>query len=131
MGTRMSNLKVLVQAWLPDGELERWKSRVSGVDFLDGREPEALAANLPAADIVYGLPPIDQLASARSLKWIQLISAGVPQDLCPAAKLKGIAVTNLAGLYGPTIAEHAICLMLMLARNVSVVLRNQAQARWD
>src|SRR5262249_12531576 len=42
-----------------------------------------------------------------------------------------LLVTNLAGLYGPTIAEHALALMLMLARNLHVVLRNQPQRRWD
>src|SRR5262245_44126808 len=118
MESCMSNLRVLVQAWLPEGELDRWKSGVRGVEFIDGREPAGLTASLPAADIVFGLPPIDQLSGAKSLKWIQLISAGVPQDLCPTAKSKGIVVTNLAGLYGPTIAEHAMCLMLLLARNV-------------
>jgi phosphoglycerate dehydrogenase-like enzyme len=55
----------------------------------------------------------------------------VPQELCPPAKAQGITVTNLAGLYGPSIAEHALGMMTTLARNLQLVLRNQLQARWD
>jgi phosphoglycerate dehydrogenase-like enzyme len=40
-------------------------------------------------------------------------------------------VTNLAGLYGPSIAEHTLAMMLVLARNLHVALRNQQRTRWD
>jgi phosphoglycerate dehydrogenase-like enzyme len=55
----------------------------------------------------------------------------VPQDLCPPARRRGLTVTNLAGLYSLTIAEHALALLTVLARNLHVALRNQALGRWD
>ena len=127
----MSKLPVLILAWLPDEVLPRLSEEFPDLEFIDAREPAALDRHLRRAVITYGLPPVARLAEAPGLRWIQLISAGVPQALCPAARERGLLVTNLAGLYGPTIAEHALALMVMLARNLHAVLRNQQQRRWD
>ena len=45
---------------------------------------------------MYGLPPVARLGEAPDLRWIQLISAGVPPELCSAAQARNITVTNLA-----------------------------------
>jgi phosphoglycerate dehydrogenase-like enzyme len=124
-------LNVLVCHWLPEGELARWGKEFVDCTFLDAREPEALRRHLPTADIAYGLPDVQQLLQAKPLRWIQLASAGVPAALCPIAQGQDIRVTNLAGLYGPTIAEHALALMLILSRNLHLVGRNQAERKWD
>jgi phosphoglycerate dehydrogenase-like enzyme len=122
---------VLVQAWLPEGKFEQMASAFPQFAWLDGRTAEGLNANVKAANIIYGLPPIPRLAEAAGLQWIQLISAGVPGELCDLAKARGITVTNLAGLYGPSIGEHAFGLMILLARNFHLALRNQHQSQWD
>jgi phosphoglycerate dehydrogenase-like enzyme len=127
----MAKPQILVLAWLPDGILPRWQTDFPDCEFTDGSDPATRDRALSAATITYGLPPVPRLPEARSLRWIQLISAGVPQDLCPVARSQAIAVTNLSGLYGSSIAEHAFGLMVMLARNLHTALRNQLQHRWD
>jgi phosphoglycerate dehydrogenase-like enzyme len=127
----MSKPVLAVVAWLPEGILPRWAAEFSAFDLVDAREPALLDGCLRDAVITYGLPPVSRLGEAGALRWVQLISAGVPGDLCRPARERGLTVTNLAGLYGPTIAEHALGMMLMLARNLHVVLRNQQQRRWD
>jgi phosphoglycerate dehydrogenase-like enzyme len=122
---------IMVAHWLPEGELSRWRSEFAGCDFAEGTDAAAAAQHLPRAEIAYGLPDLKLLPTAKSLKWLQLASAGVPAALCPLAKELGIKVTNLAGLYGPTIAEHAIALMLILSRNLQLAQRNQAGRKWD
>ncbi len=122
--------QVLVQAWLPDGTLDRLRVRFPSLEFVEA--PDAAAApHLVSAEVVYGMPPVDRLAEMPALRWVQLISAGVPPDLCEAAGPRGLTLTNLAGLYGPTIAEHAVALMAALARRLPVVVRNQTEHRWD
>jgi phosphoglycerate dehydrogenase-like enzyme len=122
---------VLILNWLPDGLLPRLAREFAAFEFVDAREPSVLDRCLARAEIAYGLPPVSRLAEAGALRWIQLISAGVPQDLCPPALARGLTVTNLAGLYGPSIAEHALALMIVLARNLHVAFRNQQARRWD
>jgi phosphoglycerate dehydrogenase-like enzyme len=99
--------------------------------LVDGRTPEVRERMLPEAEIMYGLPAMELLPGASRLRWIQMIYAGVPQELCPLAKERGWTVTNMAGLYGLSIAEHAIAMMLILSRNLHVAQRNQAAGKWD
>src|SRR5207245_2964608 len=44
---------------------------------------------------------------------------------------RGITVTNLAGLYGPSIAEHALGLLILLTKNFHTAMRNQLREVWD
>lgn len=122
---------VLILTWVPDGGLARLAAECPDFEFVDGREGAARDRHLNRAAVTYGPPPVERLGDAPALRWVQLTAAGVPRDLCQAAHARGLTVTNLAGLYGPTIAEHALALMTVLARNLHVALRNQAQRRWD
>lgn len=122
---------LVLHSWLPENQLGRWSAEFTACEFVDGRSTEPLERHLQSAVVIYGLPPVNRIGEAASLRWIQLASAGVPQDLCPPAKTWGITVTNLAGLYGPTIAEHALAMMLILSRHLQIVLRSQAERRWD
>lgn len=122
---------ILVVEWLPDGVLDRLKAEFPHCEWIDARSAEVRDRHLAEADIVYGFLPVDCLGGATQLRWIQLISAGVPYDLCQPAREKGIVVTNLAGLYGTTIAEHALAMMLVLSRNLHVAMRQQQEKRWD
>lgn len=122
---------ILVGHWLPEGELARWAAEFTECEFVDGRDASVAAHAISRATIAYGLPEIAAMPTATQLRWIQLASAGVPWALCPAAAQQGIRVTNLAGLYGPTIAEHALGLMLIVSRNLHVAQRHQAAKKWD
>jgi D-2-hydroxyacid dehydrogenase (NADP+) len=127
----MAKHKALILAWLPDGVLPRFITEFSQIEFVDARNHAAFEEHLSSATLTYGVPPVARLPEAGSLRWIQLISAGVPQDLCPVAQRQDIQVTNLAGLYGTSIAEHALALMVTLARNLHIAVRNQEKKSWD
>jgi phosphoglycerate dehydrogenase-like enzyme len=122
---------ILIADWLPDGQLERWMTLFPECEFVDGRSDGVLERHLGQATVLYGLPAVDKVRPPGQLQWIQLTSAGVPRGLCPLASARRWTVTNLAGLYGPTIAEHALAMMLILSRNLHLVLRNQLAHRWD
>jgi phosphoglycerate dehydrogenase-like enzyme len=122
---------VLVLAWVPDGAVSRLAAAFPSLEIIDARDKAVRDRHLARAVITYGLPPVDRLAEAVQLRWVQLSAAGVPRDLCRVASARGLTVTNLAGLYGPGIAEHALALMLILSRNLHLALRNQQQALWD
>jgi phosphoglycerate dehydrogenase-like enzyme len=127
----MTTSTILILEPIPDKLLRQLTADHPQCNFVDGRAPEIRERLLKDAVITYGLSPLEMLAAAVKLRWIQMIYAGVPQDLCPLAKERGWTVTNMAGLYGPSIAEHAIAMMLILSRNLHIVQRNQAQSKWD
>jgi phosphoglycerate dehydrogenase-like enzyme len=127
----MAEQVLICHSFLPEGQLARWNKDFPDLIFLDAREPSAFAKYHGQATLTFGLPEIGAIPAMPKLRWIQLASAGVPAALCPIAIERKIRVTNLAGLYGPTIAEHALAMMLILSRNLHVVLRNQAIKTWE
>jgi D-2-hydroxyacid dehydrogenase (NADP+) len=127
----MPETVLICHSFLPDGQLARWLKDFPEHAILDAHEPAAFAEHHAQATLTYGLPDLAAIAAMPKLRWIQLASAGVPAALCPLAIERKIRVTNLAGLYGPTIAEHALAMMLILSRNLHVVQRNQMSKKWD
>jgi len=127
----MSKPLILITHWLPDGELSHWLKEFPQVEFVDARSSDVFNRFVSQAVVLYGLPKAEQLKDGHSLRWIQLASAGVPWPLCLLAKERHIRITNLAGLYGPTIAEHALGMMLFLGRNLHLAFSNQRKGVWD
>lgn len=127
----MPSMTIILQGWTPDAIRTRLAAEFPGLEVIDGRQPADLERHLPRAAIVYGTPPAAQVPRATNLKWIQLNSAGVPLELCAVLKGREVVVTNLTGLYGPTIAEHALGLILMLARNLHAAVRQQVEGKWQ
>jgi phosphoglycerate dehydrogenase-like enzyme len=127
----MNKPRILVLAWLPDGLLPQLSQRFPDFEWADGRTADAFEQYHVSAVITYGTPPVVRVADMPQLRWIQLISAGVPQGLCPVARTRGLTVTSLVGLYGNAIAEHAFALLTFLARNLHTAYRNQLQGKWD
>ena len=85
------------------------------------RNYAAMADVVAGADVLIGLCTPEIVARGTSLKWIQLLNAGA--DSCatiPAVAQRGILVTNLQRIQGPHMAEHAIALLLSLARALPV-----------
>jgi phosphoglycerate dehydrogenase-like enzyme len=92
---------------------------VVGVQGL--RNYAGMAEVVAGADVLIGLCTPEIVARGTSLKWIQLLNAGA--DSCatiPAVAQRGILVTNLQRIQGPHMAEHAIALLLSLARALPV-----------
>ncbi|HEY9183571.1 MAG TPA: D-2-hydroxyacid dehydrogenase [Gammaproteobacteria bacterium] len=99
-------------------------AEVVGVPGL--RNFAGMAEVIADADVLVGLCTPDLIARGQKLKWIQLLNAGA--DSCttiPAVAERAILVTNLQRIQGPHMAEHAIALMLALARALPVYVGEQ------
>jgi phosphoglycerate dehydrogenase-like enzyme len=75
------------------------------------------------------LPP-EQLHAAKSLRWIYSITAAVDQFLYPELISREIALTNAGGVHGPVVAEHAIAMLLALAKRLPSAVRYQERRKW-
>ena len=90
------------------------------------RNYSGMAEVVAGADVLIGLCTPEIVARGTNLKWIQLLNAGA--DSCatiPAVAQRGIVVTNLQRIQGPHMAEHAIAMLLSLARALPVYAAEQ------
>jgi len=132
------NTKLTICVWHPFTE---WRPKPAMARAIRTRWPQMrvvhlpdytrLAEELPDTDIFigYSLRP-QQLQDAKRLKWIHSTAAGVAQLMYPELRDSGVVVTNPRGIFSAPMAEHAIGLMLALARNFPDSVRQQDRAQW-
>lgn len=94
-------------------------------------DPDPLLA---VADVAFGQPdPLQVIASDR-LRWVQLTTAGYTRYDTPALRdalgRRGGILTNSSSVYDEPCAEHAMAMMLALARQLPAMWREQAEAGW-
>ncbi len=90
-----------------------------------------LSAEIVDADILAGfsLKP-EQFAGARKLKWIHCLAAGVNQLMRDDIRNSPVIITNSRHVHASCMAEHALGLILALARRFPSAVRFQAQKHW-
>ena len=72
--------------------------------------------------IAWSIRP-EQFSQAKKLKWIHSPAAAVHQLLFPEMVSSNVTVTNARGIHGPVVAEHALALVLALAKSLPQAMR--------
>lgn len=92
------------------------------------RAPE----EIPDTDVFIGwsLRP-EQFIAAKKLKWIHSPAAAVHQLMFPELIRSSVLLTNSTGIHGPVVAEHAIALLLALAKRLPQAMQYQAKKIWS
>jgi D-3-phosphoglycerate dehydrogenase / 2-oxoglutarate reductase len=112
-------------------------SSISGwtVDARSGRTPDILGPDLQNADalIVRSATKVTAalLAQAPKLRVIARAGTGIDNVDLDAASARGILVMNAPGGNSVSVAEHALALMLSLARSVPVADATMKKGVWD
>jgi phosphoglycerate dehydrogenase-like enzyme len=114
-------------AWLR----ERLQQTFPAFTFVQLEDYERIAEEIADADVFVGwsLRP-DQLAAAKKLKWIHSPAAAIHQLMYPELINSNVVVTNSTGVHGPVVAEHAIAVLLALAKRLPQAMRYQAKKVW-
>jgi phosphoglycerate dehydrogenase-like enzyme len=71
------------------------------------------------------------LARAPRLAWVHSASAGVERALTPAARERGIAITNARGVFSRPIAEYVLMMILAVSRKLPGLLELQRERTWQ
>lgn len=102
---------------LPDGQVDRIRQALPGIDVVCVRDYEAARRHLADADVALA-PRIrpEALAGAHRLRWVHTSAVGVGWLPLDALSARGIPVTNSRGLHAEVLAEHALALLLGLRR---------------
>lgn len=97
--------------------------------------PEALRATADADAVVGFNPDICNpklINGAKQLRWIASLAAGVENCMAVASvHERKLLVTNMRGVDGAVIAEHAIALALSLAHNLDEFAVDSSKAVWS
>ncbi|WP_268797043.1 2-hydroxyacid dehydrogenase [Pseudomonas huanghezhanensis] len=72
----------------------------------------------------------EEMAALPNLKIICVIGAGYEQVDLPAAEARGITVTNGAGVNAPTVADHAMALLLSMVRDIPLADASVRRSEW-
>ncbi len=111
---------------------ERFALRNTGLDWFEVRSLEDLKARIKDVDVLLcsGLWRNELIPAARRLALIQSISAGTDQYSREALSAAGIRVASAQGVNERAVAEHAIALILALARQIPQARDNQTAKKW-
>jgi phosphoglycerate dehydrogenase-like enzyme len=94
-----------------------------------GSEAQAAAA-LADAEAFYGKITPALLAGAKRLRWIQAPVAGLERYMFPELAAHPAVLTNMRGVYGDMVPEHAFALVLVLARGMHRYAWLQRERMW-
>ena len=95
---------------------------------------EELCEKCPDAEIlfIFGTQtPSKWAAGAKSLRWVQSLSAGVDKLEPLREQFPGLIISKLAGVHGVPMSESAIMYMLMFMNCMPLLMRNQIKGVWE
>jgi phosphoglycerate dehydrogenase-like enzyme len=108
------------------------KERLPDATVFQEFNRSAIEQRMPEVDVlvISGAWHDSLLEHAERLKWIQSISAGIDQFPLEELKRRGIRLSNAAGVNANAVSEHAIALILALARRLLEARDNQQRRHW-
>jgi len=111
---------------------ERFLLRQTGIRSFGVRTPDEIAQRIVEADVVVvsGLWRNDLLDRAPRLRFIQSIGAGTDQFYRTRLAAKGVRLASAKGVNVRAVSEHAMALILALARKLPEARDNQAGHVW-
>jgi len=111
---------------------ERLQQDFSSHAFIQLQNYDRVPEEIADTDVFIGwsLRP-EQFANARKLRWIHSPAAAVHQLMYPELIQSSVVVTNSTGIHGPVVAEHAIAVLLALAKRLPQAMQYQAKHEWS
>jgi len=111
---------------------ERFARRDTGVASFEVRSPEELDRRIAEADVlvISGLWRDALVERATKLRFIQSIGAGTDQFGREALTQRGIRLASARGVNAKAVSEHAMALILALARRLPEARDNQRRRVW-
>lgn len=106
--------------------------RRTGLAFEEARSLDVLKSALPQADVlvVSGLWRNELLKLAPRLRFIQSIGAGTDQFPKTELAKRGIRLASAQGVNERAVSEHAMALILAMARQLHLARDNQHAKHW-
>lgn len=110
----------------------RFDARNTGINSFQVRSYDEFVQRVGEADVVSasGMWKNDIIPHAPKLKFVQSISSGMDQYSKELLGAKGIRLASAAGVNARAVAEHALALILAVARRLPEARDNQHKKVW-
>jgi len=133
---KLTAMRVVSRSHVLDAPLAALAAR-RGIDFVGVDDAATLRRELADADALWLWPAfydaelLEELERRSGrLRWLQLMTMGYdPVERYGAPR--GVTITNAGDSYAPTVAEHAVTLLLALLRQLPELQRRAGEGRWD
>ena len=124
-------MKVLVNVKLSDRQMDSLRRLSPQLDLVRELDPERARREMRDSEVILCFQLPGPLQEAKSLRWIQLVSAGAEHILEAGVGATDIMVTTASGIHGTAMAEYTLGAMVMLARRMPLVLREAERHQWN
>jgi phosphoglycerate dehydrogenase-like enzyme len=113
--------------WLRD----RLASDFPAISFIHLPDDDGLSHQIRDTDVLIGwaIAP-EQFLTAPRLKWIHSPAAAVHQLMFPELVRSDVIITNSGDVHGPVVAEHAVAVLLALAKRLPQAMHYQRKRQW-
>jgi phosphoglycerate dehydrogenase-like enzyme len=121
----------VIQWQIPAACVAQLTSRFPHIEFVHATTVEERARGLADCDVAFTwILDSAEFERAPRLKWVHTSAVAVETLCLPDLFARGIIVSNTRGVQAVPIAEHALAVILGLARQLPLVLEHQRAARW-
>jgi phosphoglycerate dehydrogenase-like enzyme len=123
--------RVVVRSIFGEDAVSALEKAAPGVEIVSVRTAEEAAAAIPGAQALIGFCDQQIFDAADTLHWVQVYFAGVEDCVVLPAMASGeLVLTNGQRLGSPTLADHAIALVLAQTRGLAGDMASQQRGEW-
>ena len=126
------SIQQLVHQWqIPAECVATLRARFPHIEFVHATTDEERARGLADCDVAYTwILKTPEFAAAAKLRWLHTSAVAVETLCLPELFAKGVIVSNTRHVQAVPIAEHAMAVVLALAKQLPLVLDHQRDAHW-
>lgn len=125
----VANILVLISADSQQREL--LESCTPNAKFVYCKPGEISEHQLATADVILGNPPTGMVKNAKSLRLLQLFTAGSDAYAAEGVLPQGALLANATGSYGLAISEYMVGVLLSLNKKLHLYRDQQRQNLWE
>ncbi len=131
MTEHQQKIVLVISSGMPVESVEGVQIAAAGAEIVTPRDnAEEISAAIPGAAALINCPrhlftPELLRQAGNGLRWVHIGGAGIEQFLFPEFVESGITLTNGKIIQGPSVADHAMALLLSITRNIHRVVRGQ------
>jgi phosphoglycerate dehydrogenase-like enzyme len=130
-------MKAVLYTFHGDDPAAGFRKEFSRLDWVIARSPEEVGRETRDADILIlsnrvctpELGDALRNGGGATLRWIHFLTSGIERGLAMGLP-DGAIVSNSAGVRAPTVAEHALALLLALVRQLPALRTPQSAHQW-